>query len=159
MDMDRNNRWLTFVANVAVIVGIIFLAIEIQQSNRIAIAAAEIDVRNGLAAGNQAKYLDSDFAELMVKVGDSDAELTPADEWRVYQYIIEGLNVWLAIETAHTNGMLPQETYGIMEDDIRADMRGFPKTIPLYRQAYDNYPSLSTTEVFRTVDRVLQEYE
>ena len=157
--MDRTNRWLALVANVGVIVGIIFLAIEIQQSNRIAIAAAEIDVRNGLAAGNQAKYLDSDFAELIVRAGDADAELTPADEWRVYQYIVEGLNVWLAIETAHTNGMLPQATYGIIEDDIRFDMKRLPRTIPLYRQAHDNYPSLSTTEVFRTVDRVLQEYE
>jgi len=159
MDTDRVNRWLSLLANVGVIAGIIFLAVEIQQSNRIAIASAEIDVRNGLAAGNRDNYLDSDFAELMMKVGDSSVELTAADEWRVYHYLIEGLNVWLAIETAHSNGMLPPETYGIIEDDIRGGMNTYPKTIPLYRQAYGAYPSLSGTEVFQTLDRVLQEYE
>jgi hypothetical protein len=159
LDTDRLNRWLSLIANVGVIVGIIFLAVEIQQSNRIAIAAAEIDIRNGLAAGNQGKYLDDEFAEIIAKLSDPDAELTPADQYRGYQYIIEGLNVFLAIETAHANGMLPQETYGIIEDDIRKDMKSYPKTIALYRQAHDNYPSLSQTDVFQTVERVLQDFE
>jgi hypothetical protein len=83
MDMDRANRWLTFGANVGVIAGTLFLAVEIRQSNRIAIASIEIDVRSSFASINESIYLDSNFAELLVKIGDADAELTPAEEWRV----------------------------------------------------------------------------
>ena len=101
MDMDRANRWLTFGANIGVIVGILFLAVEIRQSNRIAIASTEIDVRNSFASSNRSLYSDSDFAELIVKISDVDAQLTPAEEWRVYQYVLEGVNTWLAIETAY----------------------------------------------------------
>ncbi len=159
MDMDRANRWFTFGANIGVIAGILFLAVEIRQSNHIAIASTEIAVRTSLASTNESLYLDSDFAELIVKIGDVDAELTPAEEWRVYQYIVQGLNIWLAIETAYANGMLPQETYGVIEDDMRLDMKNFPKTIPIYRQAFENYPSLSTTDVFRLLERLLEEQE
>lgn len=159
MDMDRANRWLTFGANIGVIVGILFLAVEIRQSNRIAIASTEIDVRNSFASSNRSLYSDSDFAELIVKISDVDAQLTPAEEWRVYQYVLEGVNTWLAIETAYANGMVPRETYGVIEDNIRAELTSFPKIIPLYRQAYESYPALSTTYVFRTMEILLKEYE
>jgi hypothetical protein len=159
MDAERLNLWLSLVANIGVIAGIVFLVIEIQQSNRIAVASTEIAIRNTLASGNQLKYVDGDFANLIVKIGEEGADLSPADEWRISQYIVELLNVGLAIETAHANGMLPPETYGVIEDDMRSDMTKYPRTIPLYRRAYEQYPSLASTEVFRTLERVLQEHE
>ena len=40
MDTDRTNRWLTLAANIGVIVSLLFLAYEINQSTKATIAAA-----------------------------------------------------------------------------------------------------------------------
>jgi len=157
MDMNRANRWLTIGANVGVLAGILFLAAEIQQSNRIAIASTEIDVRNSFAAINESIYSDSDIAELIVRSAESDAELTPVEEYRVFVFVLRLLNAWLAIETAYANGMVPQETYGVIEDDMRGFINRFPRFIPVFRQAYETYPALSTTDVYRTLERLLEE--
>jgi hypothetical protein len=35
MNMDKLNKWLMLVANIGVIVGIAFLAVEVNQNNRL----------------------------------------------------------------------------------------------------------------------------
>ncbi len=159
MDMERADRWLMFGANVGVIVGILFLVMEIQQSNRIAIASTEIDVRNSFSSINESIYSNPNFAELFIKMGSADAELTPTEEWRVYALTLRFLNTWLAIEIAYANGMVPQATYGVIENDMSAIINRFPKILPQFRLAYENYPALSETDVFQTLERVLGEHE
>ena len=41
MESDRTNRWLTLVANIGVLIGLILLVIEIRQSNLLALAGIE----------------------------------------------------------------------------------------------------------------------
>lgn len=44
MNLEPANKWLTLLANMAVLAGIVFLALEVPQSNHIAIAATEMSV-------------------------------------------------------------------------------------------------------------------
>jgi hypothetical protein len=157
MEMDHTNRWLTLAANVGVIAGILFLAFEIQQSNRIAIASTEMDVRNSFAEINESIYSNAEFAEIIVRISDADADLTPVEEFRIYGFVLRLVNTWLAIETAYANGMVPQETYGAVENDMRHFMVNYPGTRPFFRRAFETYPALSRTDVFRTVERLLGE--
>ena len=60
MDFDRLNKWLTLLANLGVVIGIIFLALEIRSntaSNRIAIQSAFssnwVDINGGIAHDRQ----------------------------------------------------------------------------------------------------------
>ena len=46
MDMDKLNRSLTLVANLGVLAGIIFLAVELNQNTRATIAAASEGITN-----------------------------------------------------------------------------------------------------------------
>ena len=46
MDVDRLNPWLNLAASVGVIIGLAFLVVEINQSNRIASYSAEHSRRN-----------------------------------------------------------------------------------------------------------------
>ena len=46
MNMDNVNRWLTFVANIGVVAGIIFLAVEVRQNTE------SLDESRNLAAAN-----------------------------------------------------------------------------------------------------------
>jgi len=44
MNLDNLNRWLTLISNVAVLTGIIFLAVELQQNNLIAKAQTRTEI-------------------------------------------------------------------------------------------------------------------
>ncbi len=44
MDFDRLNRWLTLGANIGVLIGIVFLAVEIRQSTKVARAEMTKDL-------------------------------------------------------------------------------------------------------------------
>ena len=83
IDTDRLNRWLTLIANIGVIVGIAFLAIEIRQANRIAIASTEIGVRNGWLQLNESIYASSEVAGLWIKAADPNTQWSPIEEVRV----------------------------------------------------------------------------
>jgi hypothetical protein len=58
-------KTLTVLANFGVIVGIVFLAFEIRQSNLIAIATAEIAARESYAALNESVYGNAEIAEIL----------------------------------------------------------------------------------------------
>jgi len=44
MNIDNLNRWLTLISNVAVLAGIIFLVVELQQNNLIAKAQTRTEI-------------------------------------------------------------------------------------------------------------------
>ena len=58
---------VVMLANLGVIIGIGFLVIEIQQSNRIATAETEIEIRAQLSEVNEAFYAVPGMAALLVK--------------------------------------------------------------------------------------------
>ena len=97
MNLDSMNRWLTLVANVGVLAGIIFLGYELQQNtvaNRVEAASnfnssfSEIEL---LIVGNP------DFAELLTK-GREGTEINGSDQLRLWVFYNQALRVW---EFAH----------------------------------------------------------
>lgn len=151
MNMDQLNRWLALAGNVGVIAGILFLAFEIQQSNRIAIASTEIDVRNMLSSINESVYTETGIAELLIKTTGPKAQLSAIESLKIYWFILRCLNTWLSVETAYANGMVPPETYNVIEDDMRSFFTIHPATLPLWRQAHDNYPAMGPSGGFQKV--------
>ena len=148
---------VTILANIGVIAGLLFLAIEIQQSNRLAIASTEIEVRNSLAAINESIYTNTGIAEILIKLTDPAAELTPVEQLKIYMLVARLANSWLAVETAFENDMVPPETYESIEDDIRNFLIRYPAARPIMRQVIDNHPALESTEVFDIMQRYLDE--
>ena len=142
---------------IVVVATLAYLARQIHQSNRIAVATTEIGVRNSLSSLNESAYTDTGLAEILMKSADPNSELTPVETFKTYIFILRCMNAWLSVETAYSNGLVPPQTYGVIEDDIRYFLASFPSTQPLWHQAVDNYPALAPTEVLKTVIRVLEE--
>ena len=149
---------LGILANIGVIAGILFLAFEIQQSNRIAIASSEIGIRNSFLSMNESIYTNTDVAELLAKATDSNVEFSTVEEIKIYSFVLGLMNTWLSVEIAYANGLVPPETYGVIEDDARSFLAEYPATLPVWHQAIDDFPALAPTEVFKTLNRVLNEY-
>ena len=158
MSTERLNTRLSLVANLAVIVGLAFLAIELQQSNQIARASIELDVKNNFAVINEAIYTNSDLAELLEKCRVPDPVLTGTESRKLSAFSWQLINTWLAIEEAFDNGMVSEATYGTVEDNARYIMRTFPGLSPQFLEWLASFPSLADGGVFQTIEKQLEDH-
>ena len=115
MDTDRLNRWLTLSANVAVLAGIIFLALEISQNTDM--MRTQINQSRAEASMNEAQAMfNSDYLpELLVKLRQGDA-ITPAERER-YISFLRGLH-------RNWDNQLRQYREGFLGEDIPSSVRG-----------------------------------
>ena len=155
IDTDRLNRWLTLIANIGVIVGIAFLAVEIRQANRIAIASTEIGVRTGWIQLNESIYFSSDVAELWIKAADPSSQWSPIEEVRVTTIINNLINIWLSVETACANEIATRATCDEIEDEIRFLIKAMPAAHEQWRTVTGRYPSMADSRVFEIVNSAL----
>jgi len=97
MNMSKLNEWLTLLTNAAVVVGIIFLAVEVQQNNEL----LQSQIRETQAVSIQsASTLDQEFLLLL----GSDA--ATAQMWRTYLEGPDGLTDAQRLQCSYLMGAL-----------------------------------------------------
>ena len=64
------------IGAIAVLATLLYLAQQIRQSNRFAIASNEIAIRNGFATLNEAQFGDTEIARLMALAQKKDSEFS-----------------------------------------------------------------------------------
>ena len=153
------NKWLTLLANLGVLIGIIFLAVEVRQSNRIAMASTEISVRDQFRANNELVVTHDSVAELLVKAADIDVELSAVEEEKLYGFLYVHINTWMGIETAYENGMLPRKTFNVMLEDIPLFLQWYPAIRPYVREFLTLYPSEADSIVYGTFSDEMEQYD
>lgn len=125
MNFDQLNRWLTLVANIGVIAGIVFLAYELRQNNELMAAeyrATSLAQRTTFME----KGTDPGIAELFVRISQGE-RLLPADLGRVeliYEWFLE-MWEWTYDESVYGVTELPDEN-----------------ELPQWRESYRNFPGL-----------------
>lgn len=159
MHTERINKWLTLLANFGVLVGIIFLAVEVRQSNRIAIATTEISVRDQFKTNNELVLANDAVAELLVKAADADAEFSAVETEKLYAYLYAHINTWMSIEIAYENGMLPRATFEVALDDVRGVLQDYPALQPLVRETMGSFPSVTDSHVYAAMREVLEDID
>ena len=134
MDTDRMNRWLTLVANIAVVAGIIFLAVEIRQntesideSRRLASANAyqarafHFSSMN-LAAASAPEMVDAIVAFRTAGGLDNPKEviatLSPQDQLRVRRFYLSRVAMYDNNFYQHRNGYLDEDRYKSIDAPI-----------------------------------------
>jgi len=153
---ERVNNWLTLFANLGVLVGIVFLAVEVRQSNRIAVATTEISVREQFRSNNEAVLANDAIAELLVKAADVNAELSDVETEKLFAYLFASINTWKSIEIAYENGMLPRATFDVVLDDIRAVLQDYPAVRPLAQSWIDSYQSEADSKIYAAIRAELE---
>lgn len=79
MDFSQLNEWLTLAANMGVLIGIIFIIVEIKQNTEV----HKSDSRKALVSNDQASLLVAlDNVDIFQKMGEPD-ELSQADQYRL----------------------------------------------------------------------------
>lgn len=151
------NSSLSLIANIGVVVGIIFLVVEIQQSNRIATASTEIEIRGLFSGINESVYAVSGMAELLKKAQESDAQLAMEETIKLRGYVYRLVNTWQAIEIARDNEVVPGDTFSIVEDDVRAFISRYPATIRIFREIVELYPGQGSRQVIQIIQDALDQ--
>ena len=157
MDADSVNKWLTLLANIGVLVGIIFLALEIQQSNRIALATTEISVRSQYKTNNELILANDAVAELLVKAYDANAEFSDAEIEKLYAFWFAHINTWMSIEIAYKNGLLPRATFELAIEDVPSILLSYPALQPIARDSVATFRSGADSQVHAAIREVLED--
>ena len=107
LDADRLNRWLTLVDNIAVVSGIIFLAVEIRQNNELLRSESRQALITNDVTSLVANFQNADvFAKLV-----SDQQMSAEDQIRLsFMYTIDLRNREFEY-FQYINGILDEQTW------------------------------------------------
>ena len=104
MDSDRVTRWLTLGANLGVIVGIIFLVLEMRQNSAIATAQVRLEYAAGWRSVDESRQ-DESFAAVFAKSIEEPEELSLTEVVQLDAYYSGVLDQMLSAQTASTTGL------------------------------------------------------
>ena len=127
------------------------MAVEVRQSNRIAIATTEISVRDQYRSNNEMVLANDAIAELLVKAADANAEFSDVETEKLYAYLFVYINTWKSIEIAYENGMLPRATFDVVLDDIRVVLQDYPAIRPIARSWIVSYQSEADSNLYAAI--------
>jgi len=86
-------QFVTILANIGVLAGIVFLAFEIRQNTAQMRAEAAASVHQDLQRLNEALYQDREFAEFIVRAEQSFSSLDDVDKRRAANYFFSEQNL------------------------------------------------------------------
>jgi hypothetical protein len=138
VDVEPNqlNRWLTLAANLGVIVGIAFLIVEIEQTNRIARYEAEIGFRI-LAMDLNAGMIEN--SETYAKLQLDEAELTPSEQAQALMMARRLFNFWATSESAYNLDLISERRYHGYLKDIPVTLQEALGLVPSFAYLLDVY--------------------
>jgi hypothetical protein len=135
---------------VALLASLVFVAMEIKQSNKIAIASIQYDVLSDFNEYHRQVLADPEVAEFISILKKSDDRaFSPADEVRLHSFITIFINIWFAIHTAHENGQLTDDTYQIYLEDVQSFVLEYPRVAPYLKESIRRTPSILDFEIFQ----------
>jgi len=139
MKLSNLNEWLSLVANLGVVGGIIFLGLEINQANRIAVNSAESALGAQAAEVNRSILESPDDSNFLKNLVSASEGLQPTDEVKLRMMARQLTNLWSAAESAFENGLISQDLYQIYVVDIATVYNEFPGLVPHFAYLRDLY--------------------
>ena len=115
---------VSLVANLGVLLGIVFLITEINQANRIATNEAETNLS---IMGNELNRNVQSSADFMVKLTSSESQLTEAEEIKLASITLEHFNTWGAASTAYRNGLISEFLFETWMGGLELTLSTYPK--------------------------------
>jgi hypothetical protein len=136
MSLDKLNQWLTLAANLGVLVGLIFLIFELNQSNRIAVYSAESTRRTQFLDMNTSRI---ENPEIIAKLMRPNPELDEIEWVQALYTARQQTNTWIDAENAVINGLLSDETYKEIFADIDVVVSEMPGLLPAFEYLFEGY--------------------
>jgi len=114
------------VGVLAVVLSLLFVAFELQQSNRIAIGTAEYELLRDGNTVNQLIIENADLRTVMSKVRLSVSELTPDERAQVITYAFTQYSYWVAVLAAHEQSLVSDTFMSGTIVDVESNVQNTP---------------------------------
>ena len=140
-----------------VLAGIVFVAYEIRQSNRIALGTTAYELHRNWMDLNEIYVTSPDVVDLVIALNDEN--FVPKDDRQREQaeaYARRLLNHWFAIEEARDNGIASDAFYQIGAEDVRAVIKKRPGVVHVFETISAQY-DLSQYEILEPLLTAIQE--
>ena len=98
------------MGNLGVILGILFLAVELQQSNRIAIGTAEAELRERYIELGNLEIENPNMAQAVLALREKDTELTPIQDLLLRRYARNHATFFMSVESAYDGGLITEDS-------------------------------------------------
>ncbi len=141
----------------AVIISLLFVALEIRQSNRIALSQSETDFRSRVIEIQSRVIENDDIAAALVKMRSEDAQLTPEENEKIYAWAISLQTNWKSVSAAFEHGLVSQSTMNTILEAPTVNISKYPGLKPYFRQISEEYnfrenPTNVWQAIFREID-------
>jgi hypothetical protein len=118
VNTDKINKWLTLAANIAVVAGIVFLALELNQNSRMMHAQTRNAI-TGAILDFQFNAETSGLREVAVKANIDPSSLTAAEAQKVGQLYVSNLRLWENIHYQYRNGVFDEAEFAAERNSWR----------------------------------------
>ncbi len=154
---SRHTQLFEAVGLSAIVISLIFVAYQINQSNRIARGTTSYELSRNWMEMNRFYIAEPEMLSLRIKfenrdfVPESDIELQ-----RSMAYARMLINMWTALEEAHENGIASDAYYEIAQNDVKSLIRNRPGILPIFSMVLSNYDNLSEYEVLEPIREAVE---
>ena len=124
----------------AVVVSLLFVAYEVNQSNRIARGTTSYELARNWMEVNQFIISEPGLVELRVKWRDADyVPESEVEREKSLAYARMLLNLWTTVEEAHENGLASDGYMQTARDDVQTLIKNRPGLLPVFDALLENY--------------------
>ncbi len=113
MNLNKVNHWLTLLANIGVLAGIVFLAIEIRQSGDAVTAQMQDSIADGFIALNMATINDPQVGVTWVIGLNEPERLSDAEAIRFSMLMRALFNQFIRVHGLYRTGLLEESDWAL----------------------------------------------
>ncbi len=137
--MDKSQKFELF-GFAAVVLSLLFVAYEINQSNRIAKGTTSYELSRNWMEINRFIITEPRILDLRMKWQNKGFMPENAEELEVSMAFARMLvNLWTTIEEAHENGLASDGYLQIAKDDVKSMLNDRPGLVPIFESLLSNY--------------------
>jgi len=129
MNWDAIGAVSELVGGITVVVSVLYLALQVKQSNRQSASASGTEVLTEMSRLQEFVFSDPGGATLLLKLKSGD-ELSPEENIKAHVIADRALNTWYSGQQSFLNGIMTRELFA----DIRDDAERFTLAYPFLRE-------------------------
>lgn len=150
MDLNQLANLGEFVGGVAVLVTLVYLALQMRQANRQAAANIQFTMMAAFNSIHENLLASRDHAALLVKL-ESGAELDAIEQRQAVAFVDRILNVWFGVQQARDLNLVTVEFFEVLCADAKKMVDVVPEFRTYAKSTLARYPKMDQVRIFRPV--------
>ncbi len=162
MESDKHvanqwSNWVQAISMLSLLVGMIFVFIELRQSNQIAAANAHLNLfLRQIETHNLVLNQESGIAEFQAKLRTTSySDLSAVERERLVSMVASRFNLWVSVQRQHDQGLFPQRVVHDWQYEIEGFITEYPVAAHTLIEIYKGVPSVHQDEIFEPIRRYI----